>query len=213
MCIRPTKARVPVSATTSNIDNNNNNRVMSVQSSSARKENMEKAPIDVVLSPPSLLARYSCALIMVAIFGIWGKICFVEDEANAPTIGQPLHGPMVPAVMTGIYLGGLPLLRMFAKKFLSEDVDVKVLLKETMIVYNAGQVLLNMWMVYRIMVALIFNGHPFIGDIGNVTSGATFAVYIHYMDKYLEFFDTVFMVLRGRMDQVRFKLPCNFLWL
>jgi hypothetical protein len=165
---------------------------------------MAGAPVEMVHQPPSLTARYSCALGMVAVFGVWSKICFV-DEATAPTIGSQLHGPIVPAVMTAVYLAGLPLLRHFSKTFLSEAVDVKLLLKETMIIYNAGQVLLNAWMVYRFIDALLFRGHPFIGDIDNVTSGATFAVYIHYMDKYLEFFDTIFMVVRGRMDQVRFS--------
>jgi len=81
---------------------------------------------------------------------------------------------------------------------------VKVLLKETMVVYNGGQVLLNGWMVYRFLDAVINKGHPFIGDLYTSNTGATFAVWIHYMDKYLEFFDTFFMVLRGRMDQVSF---------
>lgn len=73
-----------------------------------------------------------------------------------------------------------------------------------MVVYNSGQVLLNGWMVYRFLDAVINKGHPFIGDVYTVDTGATFAVWIHYMDKYLEFFDTIFMVLRGRMDQVSF---------
>jgi hypothetical protein len=94
-------------------------------------------------------------------------------------------------------------MRIFAKNFLSEHVDVKLLLKETMVIYNGGQVLLNAWMVYRMVDSVLFRGHPFIGDIYTVDKGATFAVWIHYMDKYLEFFDTFFMVLRGRMDQVR----------
>jgi hypothetical protein len=31
-------------------------------------------------------------------------------------------------------------------------------------------------------------------------------VWVHYCDKYLEFLDTFFMVLRGKMDQVRNSL-------
>lgn len=70
--------------------------------------------------------------------------------------------------------------------------------------YNAGQVLLNLWMVYRILDALFFRAHPFIcAPVDLVDTGATYAVWVHYCDKYLEFFDTFFMVLRGRMDQVR----------
>ena len=71
-----------------------------------------------------------------------------------------------------------------------------------MIVYNGGQVLINGWMVYKMIDAVLNHGHPFFGDV-HTLSGASFACWVHYMDKYLEFFDTVFMVLRGRIDQVR----------
>jgi len=36
------------------------------------------------------------------------------------------------------------------------------------------------------------------------THNYSFAVWLHYCNKYLEFFDTIFMVLRGRLDQVSF---------
>ncbi|KAL3918004.1 MAG: hypothetical protein SGILL_004449, partial [Bacillariaceae sp.] len=169
-----------------------------------KTDEVDERPVDVVLEPPSIVSRYACASIMVAIFAVWGKICFVEDENTAPGIGSEIHSWKVPMVLTTSYLALLPLLRCFSKNFLSQVVDIKLLLKETMIVYNGGQVLLNGWMVYRFVDALVNQGHPFIGDLYTTKSGATFAVWIHYMDKYLEFFDTIFMVLRGRMDQVSF---------
>ena len=68
------------------------------------------------------------------------------------------------------------------------------------------QVFLNGWMVYAMVNAVVNNGHPFIGSRGltgvAVNSGASYAVWVHYCDKYLEFFDTYFMILRGKMDQV-----------
>jgi GNS1/SUR4 family len=163
--------------------------------------------IDVRPEPPSLLARYSCASIIGGIFAIWGKLAFVDENSSSaiPGATAPLHSWKVPAALTTFYLLSLPLLHVFSRRFLnSRNVDVKLLLKESMIVYNAGQVLLNAWMVYRFLDALLFRGHPFIGGSRNVIeTGATYAVWIHYMDKYLEFFDTYFMVLRGRIDQVR----------
>jgi elongation of very long chain fatty acids protein 4 len=153
------------------------------------------------LPQPTLFARYSCAALMIAIFAAWGNVVFV-DEAEAPGIGSPLHDYKVPLLLTSGYLLSLPLLRSFTSRFLSTNVDVKVLLKETMLIYNGGQVLLNGWMVYKIMDAVLYRDHPFFGDVHTIT-GASFAVWVHYMDKYLEFFDTFFMVLRGRMDQVR----------
>jgi elongation of very long chain fatty acids protein 4 len=165
---------------------------------------MENAalPLEQLLDPPTLLARYSCAGLMVAAFGVWGKYSFVQ-ESEAPGIGSPMHSYMAPLVLTTSYILCLPLLRLFSSHYLSKVVDVKLLLKETMVIYNAGQVLLNGWMVYRYIDAVLLRGHPFIGDMHTVNTGATFAVWIHYCDKYLEFFDTFFMVLRGRMDQVR----------
>ena len=169
------------------------------------------AAADVKSEQPNLISRYACASIMIAIFGLWGKVAFFghgKDESSAPGIGTEVHSWKVPLTLTTSYVLCLPLLRFISKRYISPRLDVKVLLKETMVVYNGGQVLLNGWMVYRFVDTLVNKGHPFIGDLYTVNSGATFAVWIHYMDKYLEFFDTIFMVLRGRMDQVR-KFNCD----
>lgn len=114
-----------------------------------------------------------------------------------------MHSYLVPLCLTSFYLVSLPLLKSFTLVFL-KDVDTKALLKESMVVYNVAQVVLNGWMVYRFIDCVLFKGHPFIGDLNTLHSGTTFAVWVHYCDKYLEFFDTYFMVLRGRMDQVSF---------
>lgn len=81
---------------------------------------------------------------------------------------------------------------------------MRALLKESMVLYNVSQVALNGWMVYRFVDAVLYRGHPFIGDISTIETGTGFVIWVHYCDKYLEFFDTYFMVLRGRMDQVSF---------
>jgi len=159
------------------------------------------APVQQLLEPPSLTARYTAASILIAIFAVWGKYCFVGEKNFDAT---RIHDYKVPLTLTVGYLVSLPVLRVFSEQYLSQNVDVKLLLRESMILYNAAQVLLNCWMVYTILQALVFRGHPFIGDLHNVSSGATYAVWIHYTDKYLEFLDTYFMVLRGKMDQVSF---------
>ena len=105
--------------------------------------------------------------------------------------------------MTTGYLVSLPTLHC-ALALLDVDKNyMKSLLQEGMVLYNALQVALNGWMVFHIMHALLKLDHPFIGDTTSSTLCA-YAVWIHYCDKYLEFFDTYFMVLRGRMDQVSF---------
>lgn len=165
----------------------------------------DKPPVEK-LTLPSLTARYTCAGIMVAIFAVWGQLVFVTDESLVPGGAVvPLHSWKVPVGCGLFYLVSLPLLRNACERYLWKSVDVKTLLTEAMIVYNAGQVLLNLWMVYRIFDALLNRGHPFIGaDPFLVHTGTTYAIWVHYCDKYLEFMDTYFMVLRGKMDQVSF---------
>lgn len=166
-------------------------------------ETVGNAPIEKLLEPPSAIARYTCASIILAAFAVWGKLAFVP-ESEAPGVASQIHSFKVPLSLTVVYIVSLPILRTLSSKFLSKTVDVKLLLRESMFLYNAFQVLINGWMVYRFVEALVFKRHPLIGDTQNVTSGATYAVWVHYCDKYLEFLDTYFMVLRGRMDQVSF---------
>jgi elongation of very long chain fatty acids protein 4 len=135
---------------------------------------------------------------MVAIFAIWGNWTFV-GEAQSPGVTTEVHSYKTPFMLTVGYLVSLQILKIFSREYLSKRVDVKLLLTESMILYNLGQVALNAWMVYKFLSALC-HGHPFVGDIH--ATGATYAVWVHYCDKYLEFFDTYFMVLRGKTDQV-----------
>jgi GNS1/SUR4 family len=160
------------------------------------------------LEPPSILARYTCVSILIGIFCIWSKFVFI-DEDDVPNGGnKPLHNGVIPFTLTAFYLLSLPLLHLVTNKYnLQKKVDVKLMLRESMILYNALQVLINGWMVYRILDALVWRSHPFIaGPIHQVNTGAAYAVWVHYCDKYLEFLDTYFMILRGKMDQVRFLL-------
>ena len=167
-------------------------------------------PIETVLPPPSLLSRHCCTSILLAIFAIWGKFAFI-DEADVPGGRAEIHSWRVPLSATIFYLISLPILTYLTRKFLRNSVDVKLLLRESMILYNAGQVVLNAWTVYRIIHALLYRNHPFIGGPVNlVETGASYAVWIHYCDKYLEFLDTYFMVLRGKMDQVRSPGVLNY---
>src|SRR6476660_7124178 len=135
-------------------------------------------PIETILVPPSHFARYSCTSIMVAILAVWMKYTFVPEQELA--VGKDMHSWRIPSYMTLGYLVSLPLLRLLSRRFLAHNVDVKVLLRESMILYNGAQVALNLWTVYKILHALIINGHPFVtGPINLVDSGATFAVWVH----------------------------------
>lgn len=158
-----------------------------------------KAVVESKPAAPSMVARYTTASVLAGIFAVWGKYTFVEKLE----VGDDMHSYMVPLIGTTFYLVSLPILRAFGSYF-GKRVDMKLLLTESMILYNASQVVLNGWMVYKMVNAVLFNGHPFVGNVDNFTSGASYAVWVHYCDKYLEFFDTYFMVLRGKMDQVSF---------
>ncbi len=153
-----------------------------------------------VLRVPSLLERYVCAGISCAVFSVWWQCSFVPEN-KTPGLDEPLHSFRTPLALTIGYLISLPILRFLTQTFLS-GVDVKILLKESMLLYNVSQVAINGWMVWRFVNAVLNKGHPFIGDIYSASAGTSYAIWIHYCDKYLEFFDTYFMVLRGRMDQV-----------
>lgn len=161
-------------------------------------------PIETILVPPSQVTRYACTSIMIAVLAVWCKYTFVPEKELA--VGGSMHSWRTPLYMTVGYLLGLPLLRLLSKRFLAHNVDVKVLLRESMILYNAVQVALNLWTVYKIIHALLVNGHPlYSGPIHLISSGASYAVWVHYCNKYLEFLDTIFMVLRGKMNQVRLR--------
>ena len=165
---------------------------------------MSKSTAPPALRESSLLARYTCAGISCAVFSVWWKFTFVPEN-QTPGVDVPMHSYHRPLALTVGYLVSLPILQYLVKNFLS-DVNVKSLLKESMILYNVAQVALNGWMVWRFVDAVVNKNHPFIGDIHSTAAGTSYAIWVHYCDKYLEFFDTYFMVLRGRTDQV--SLAC-----
>lgn len=151
---------------------------------------------------PSLLARYTCAGISCAVFAAWWKYTFVP-ESEVPGVHVPMHSFHITLALTVGYLISLPILKLIVEKYCA-SIDMKILLTESMILYNVSQIALNGWMVWRFIDALVNKGHPFVGDLTTTATGTSYAVWVHYCDKYLEFFDTYFMVLRGRMDQVIF---------
>lgn len=164
-----------------------------------KKESLQQL-IEPKLIKPSLAARYICAGISCAVFAIWCKFTFVP-ELLTPGVQAPIHSYKTTLALTVGYLVSLPILKIMVQKYCS-SIDMKALLTESMILYNVSQIVLNGWMVWRFVDAVVNKGHPFVGDISTISSGAYYAVWVHYCDKYLEFFDTYFMVLRGRMDQV-----------
>lgn len=148
----------------------------------------------------SFLSRYTALSILLVIIAVWCKYTFVPEEYATPAIHEPLHSYKVPLTLTIAYLVSLPVLKYIITV---SRVDLKPMLKESMVLYNVAQVVLNVWMVYRFVYA-VYNGHPFVGDIHTFDKGTTYAIWVHYCNKYLEFLDTYFMILRGKNEQVSF---------
>lgn len=85
---------------------------------------------------PSILARYTCASVLMGFFAVWGKYTFVP-ETEQPGIQVPMHSYKVPLGLTVGYLISLPLLRYFVENFVSKKTDMKVLLTESMILVRS----------------------------------------------------------------------------
>jgi len=156
---------------------------------------------------PSTIARYTAASILIGFLSLFCYYAY-PPVSSTPGLTTSMHGYTTPLALTAFYLLSLPSLRYVTETYLAPRYDMKALLTESMIIYNIAQVFLNGWIVYVIVNAVVNGGHPLIGSRSlngvAINSGASYAVWVHYCDKYLEFFDTYFMVLRGKMDQVSF---------
>jgi elongation of very long chain fatty acids protein 4 len=72
-------------------------------------------------------------------------------------------------------------------------------LKYPMLLYNNAQILLNVYMVYGLSAVV---SYPNIYGINiPYTANLRYFVYIHYLSKYFDYFDTLFIILRGKEKQ------------
>ena len=156
----------------------------------------------IMETQPGVIPRYICLSILVGVFAVWHKYTFIVEEEGVPSLDFPLHSFHIPLFLTVTYLVSLPILNKFVSNYLAPRYDMKALLFESMVFYNVAQVCMNVWMVWRFINAVLNRGHPFIGSVDAASAGTTFAIWVHYTNKYLEFLDTYFMVLRGKMEQV-----------
>lgn len=69
-------------------------------------------------------------------------------------------------------------------------------LKYAMLIYNNTQIILNIYMIYGLISVISF---PNIYGINiPYTSNLRYFVYVHYLSKYFDYFDTLFIILRGK---------------
>ena len=72
-------------------------------------------------------------------------------------------------------------------------------LKYPMLIYNNAQILLNIYMIGGLMPVI---SYPNIYGINiPYTSNLRYFVYIHYLSKYFDYFDTIFIILRRKEKQ------------
>jgi len=161
-----------------------------------------KAPVAMV-APPTPAAMNTCAAIVVMTIAVWGKMTYVKED-ETPGAFTELHGIHVPIGLSIGYLITLGFVWHFSKTYLWKVTDSKMLLERGMTIYNIFQVVFNVWMVGQFLVALTFRGHKFLGDLTVRDSGAPLGIWWHYSGKYIEFFDTYFMLIRGNMKQFTF---------
>ena len=78
-------------------------------------------------------------------------------------------------------------------------------LNNYLIIYNTCQIILNSYMIYGLCNVISFS--TYFGIFGlNKTydSNIRYFVYIHYLSKYFDYLDTIFIVLRGKSSQLSF---------
>ncbi|EDQ84522.1 uncharacterized protein MONBRDRAFT_34679 [Monosiga brevicollis MX1] len=79
------------------------------------------------------------------------------------------------------------------------------LLKPFMLLYNASQVALCAFMIYRAVTVYMEQGYkPFCNAFSLRNSEMASVTWLFYMSKILDFFDTVFIVLRRKWTQLSF---------
>lgn len=75
-------------------------------------------------------------------------------------------------------------------------------LKLIMQVYNLVQVILNVYMIWGLCVLPFLSENPnLFGINAKYTERLEYFVFVHYVSKYLDYLDTVFIILRGKERQ------------
>ena len=145
-----------------------------------------------------------CGALLYTVWA-WWRYMVVPNGVEAP------HPHWVPAAFVGGYLLVCGAFLSMGEKAVKNvwsglGVDPKSALRETMILYNVLQVFINGWTVYEVGRHLVSGALPVVDTTAPLTMSpvAGFALWVHYCDKYLEFLDTGFMLLRGNFKQVSF---------
>mmetsp|Transcript_1654 Transcript_1654/g.3395 ORF Transcript_1654/g.3395 Transcript_1654/m.3395 type:complete len:257 (+) Transcript_1654:211-981(+) len=97
-------------------------------------------------------------------------------------------------------LGGYLLMIAVLRKFMQGQEAYQ--LKTPMMIYNLAQIFLNIYMIYG-LIALPTLTNIF-GINAEYTANLEYFCFIHYLSKFLDFFDTAFIILRKKKVQLTF---------
>ena len=104
-----------------------------------------------------------------------------------------------PYFMSLAVAGYFSMICVLSKYMKNRTCRVQYNLKVPMLIYNNAQILLNIYMVYGLSAVV---SYPNIYGINiPYTNELRYFVYIHYLSKYLDYFDTLFIILRGKETQ------------
>jgi hypothetical protein len=88
----------------------------------------------------------------------------------------------------------------FLQKYYPKQKTLK--LYNVLQIYNSLQIILNMYMVYNFTE--LISGYNIFGINKSYTTNLKNTLYIHYLSKYLDYFDTYFMIFKGKHNQLSF---------
>nr|CAH0104065.1 unnamed protein product [Daphnia galeata] len=129
----------------------------------------------------------------------------VWELRDRRTEGWPLtESPMTPVLICLAYLS---MVKIWGPKFMENRKPFQ--LRGVLMVYNAFQIVFNGWMFYETCRVTWFNGYSFICqpvDYSDNKDALKIIVigYCLYISKLIDFFDTLFFILRKKDNQISF---------
>lgn len=131
----------------------------------------------------------------------WYVESWTEKHTPAFWSGVELSKPLIGTVL---YLGMI----YFGQKLMASR-DPSPRLRKYIYTYNIYQVCLNAWCVYVFVKEAIktsfYDGvGPFNVGVNQTSEMTNFLIWVHYNNKFVEFFDTFFMVMNKKSEQLSF---------
>mmetsp|Transcript_3399 Transcript_3399/g.4547 ORF Transcript_3399/g.4547 Transcript_3399/m.4547 type:complete len:313 (+) Transcript_3399:77-1015(+) len=150
------------------------------------------------LQTPGLILPLGLVALEIALVKrVWGKEYETMDNAFATC------SYVYPLVTSVLYLSLITV----GQALMKNREPMHDFCKPCMVVYNLYQTVFNTWWVVMVIVEVVRLGYPPFTlplTLKSDQYNLGFLIWLHYQNKYLEMFDTVFMVMRKKTNQVSF---------